>query len=187
MKISINTESYNERRYGKPYIAVMDFSEDHQGKPLWGEWIGTAGYSGVLEVWAKVGDIVMQGQKDNRGRNGTPRYYQVLDDLSLKELGHNKADAYKAWQEWQDANPEPEATKPNTEGLHEKALAWKQEHGLVGGVVVFWQGQIQGWVNELRNPEAWVPGCIAMASDGTGYEAKSGNPYDGAKRWERIE
>jgi hypothetical protein len=42
MKLTIDTPAYNERRYGKPYIAKMDFSTA-KGEPTWGEWAGQAG------------------------------------------------------------------------------------------------------------------------------------------------
>ena len=37
------------------------------------------------------------------------------------------------------------------------ARRYREQEGLVGkgGVVVFFQGEVQGWVNKLRNPEHW--------------------------------
>lgn len=43
MKISIETGSYNERRYGKPWIARVNFSGSKQGDFQWGDWIGQVG------------------------------------------------------------------------------------------------------------------------------------------------
>lgn len=96
MKLSIETSVYNEKRYGKPYIAVVDFSES-AAKPniKWGEWIGTPGYAGILEIDAQPGDIIMRGQKDNRGNNSAPLYYVVSDEGELQKIGYNRADAYK--------------------------------------------------------------------------------------------
>lgn len=39
------------------------------------------------------------------------------------------------------------------------AQRWRQKHGYDGrgGVVVVFDGVVQGWVNEIRNPEHWQP------------------------------
>jgi hypothetical protein len=42
---------------------------------------------------------------------------------------------------------------------------------------------VQGWVNKLRNPEHWQPGCIAVAEDGKTWTAFGGNEQDGALLW----
>ncbi|OGC94289.1 MAG: hypothetical protein A2W25_16445 [candidate division Zixibacteria bacterium RBG_16_53_22] len=49
MNITIETRSYNDRRYGKPYIAVIDFT-DPKDTPTWGDWIGQPGSAGVLSI-----------------------------------------------------------------------------------------------------------------------------------------
>lgn len=54
------------------------------------------------------------------------------------------------------------------------------------GVVIFYNGEIQGWCNELRNPESWCPGCIAVSLDQQ-FIAIGGNGYDGAEKWQLIE
>jgi hypothetical protein len=66
-----------------------------------------------------------------------------------------------------------------------KVQRWRHENGYhgKGGVVVVCGDEVQGWVNELRNPEHWRPGCIAVTEGGTCYEALGGNDYDGAKHW----
>ncbi len=98
--ITVETGGYNERRYGKPYIAVVDFAGNPQGNVQWGDWLGTVGQGGMLAITAKDGDIVMTGQKDHRARRAeqSAPTYHVVDDGKLIELG-NKADAYKKWQE----------------------------------------------------------------------------------------
>jgi hypothetical protein len=98
-KITIETESYNERRYGKPWIAIVDFSEDKKGEFVFGDWIGTVGYSGTLEIEAEVGTIIAQGQKDNRKpANSAPEFFIVKPTGELESLGHNKNEAYKAFR-----------------------------------------------------------------------------------------
>lgn len=84
MLIRKESQSYNERRYGKPWIARVDFSSDPKGAFIWGDWIGQPGEPGELSVEAKPGEIVAQGQKDNRQpRNSAPDWYIVLVDGSL--------------------------------------------------------------------------------------------------------
>jgi hypothetical protein len=100
MKISIDTPSYNEKRYGRPYIAVIDFSNDPKGAPVWGSWIGTHGYTGILQIDAACGDVLMRGQKDNRGNNGTPTYGFVEADTTVT-WGLDKAEAYKKWDDFE--------------------------------------------------------------------------------------
>ena len=55
-----------------------------------------------------------------------------------------------------------------------------------GGVIVLYHNDVQGWVNELRNPEHWRPGCIAVDEHGDQWEAIDGNDYDGAKEWKSF-
>ena len=86
MNIQIETESYNERRYGKPWIAKVDFSDNANsgyfsnlfptGNFAWGNWVGDPGSTGLLILDAEPGDVVARGQKDNRGRreNSAPRW-----------------------------------------------------------------------------------------------------------------
>lgn len=98
MKIEIETGSYNERRYGKPYIAKISFSDGATGTPTWGQWCGQPGESGLLIIDAEPGDIIMRGQKDNRNpKHSAPTYYQLTSDGAMVATG-TKAAAYKLWQ-----------------------------------------------------------------------------------------
>ena len=65
------------------------------------------------------------------------------------------------------------------------ARRYREQETLVGkgGVVVFFQGEVQGWVNQLRNPERWQPGCIAVDEQGHTWTAIVGNERDGALMW----
>ena len=72
------TDAYNERRYGKPWIANVDFKEDKRGVFEFGEWIGSTGGSGILELETKVGAIIAMGQKDYRKpKNSAPDFYFI--------------------------------------------------------------------------------------------------------------
>ena len=108
MKIELETGSYNERRYGKPWIAVVDFSTNNQGDFKWGEWVGRPGDSGLLILDAEPGDIVARGQKDFRKmRNSAPDWYQLGADGKLESLS-DKVSALKASRAWKAQNiPKP--------------------------------------------------------------------------------
>jgi hypothetical protein len=100
MKIRIETPVYNERRYGRPWIARVDFSSSLRGEFLFGEWLGRHGYTGELYVEAEPGDIVARGQKDLRNaRNSAPSYYIVQDDGNLEHIGENPVDARRFYLE----------------------------------------------------------------------------------------
>jgi hypothetical protein len=80
--------------------------------------------------------------------------------------------------------------------LARKATEWRVKDGKVGlgGIVVFPpvnparpagidRIEVSGWSNELRSPEHWVPGCIAVNKDGKCWEAKGGDEQHGADAW----
>ncbi|MFH5254636.1 hypothetical protein ACGTRS_25715 [Burkholderia semiarida] len=69
--------------------------------------------------------------------------------------------------------------------LSNAAQRYREDASLVGkgGVVVFFNGDVQGWVNELRNPEHWQPGCVAVNEQGLSWTAAGGCEYDGALMW----
>lgn len=116
MEIRIETSSYNDRRYGKPWIAVIDFTS---GKPgyKWGDWIGTPGGEGVLTIQANPGNIIAKGQKDNRKpRNSAPSFYVVTLDGELELLG-DKGDAYKYYLAHKDNTPDKPALEKEKEKL----------------------------------------------------------------------
>lgn len=50
------------------------------------------------------------------------------------------------------------------------ARRWREQWSYVGrgGVVVLFGGEVQGWVNTLRDPGHWRPGCIAVDEKGGG-------------------
>lgn len=65
------------------------------------------------------------------------------------------------------------------------AQEWRARRGYAGrgGVVIVFDSIAQGWVNELRDPEAWRPGCVAVDESGTSWLAIGGNDQDGASMW----
>jgi hypothetical protein len=90
MKIEIETSSYNEKRYGKPYIALIDPNTGSVSR--WGTWIGEAGEEGFLEIDIPVGSIVMHGQKDYRNAyKGKPLYGILEEDGKIVYYTKSKA------------------------------------------------------------------------------------------------
>ena len=55
-----------------------------------------------------------------------------------------------------------------------------------GCAVVNKQGLVAGWMDMLRSPNHWEPGCIAVMDDGTCYVARGGDAYHGADLWDRV-
>jgi hypothetical protein len=69
--------------------------------------------------------------------------------------------------------------------LIDVARRWREENGYNarGGVIVLFDGKVQSWVNELRNPEHWQPGCVAVDEEGRTWTAIAGNESDGSLMW----
>lgn len=94
--LEIETSFYNEKRYGRPWIAKVDFAS-RNGHFRFGNWVGQDGCLGLLTLDACPGDVVARGQKDFRNpKNSAPDFYIVQGDLSLTPV--SKVDAYKHWQ-----------------------------------------------------------------------------------------
>ncbi len=97
MEIIIETDSYNEKRYSRPWIACVTF-ETAKGEFNFGDFIGEHGDEGLLKlIKVEIGDIMARGQKDYRkARNSVPRYYIVEGSNEFKEI--SKKDAYLHYQ-----------------------------------------------------------------------------------------
>jgi hypothetical protein len=93
MDYVIPTESYNERRYGKPWAAFVttSLSKDF----AWIEWTGRPGYAGEFRFDAEPGAMIARGQKDNRkGRGGVDRYVVLMPNggwVNTQEVGESEA------------------------------------------------------------------------------------------------
>ena len=96
MEIRIETNSYNSKHYGSPWIAKVDYETDPQGAYTWGDWIGDhRGEEGVLSVNAEPGDLIATGQHDNRNPQSPPPFFSVvLLGGSLLAIG-DEGEAYK--------------------------------------------------------------------------------------------
>ena len=96
MNIEIKTNIYNEKRYGKPWIAKVDFTNNKNGNFEFGEWIGQAGYEGLLILEnVNVGDIFAKGKKDNRKPSPNDYNYYIITDEQGNFEQISKLDAYK--------------------------------------------------------------------------------------------
>ncbi|EKS72005.1 MULTISPECIES: hypothetical protein [Caballeronia] len=65
------------------------------------------------------------------------------------------------------------------------ASEWRRANGYVGrgGVVIVFRGNVQSWVNSLRHPEHWQPGCIAVDEEGYTWTTVAGDERKGALLW----
>ena len=79
INFTLKTSRYNERRYGKPWIAKLNFDNSIKGDFQFKDWLGDPGCSGQFIVEdCKEGDCFAIGQKDHRKNYGC-RIYVVLD------------------------------------------------------------------------------------------------------------
>lgn len=88
MKVSVETEAYNSRRFSRPWIGVVTFGDDGREAINFGRWVGRDGEPGRLVVDAEPYDVVRYGQRDNRPTGRTPqsesRYGVVMPDGSVE-------------------------------------------------------------------------------------------------------
>lgn len=73
----------------------------------------------------------------------------------------------------------------DSSALMDEARRYRERESLLGkgGAVVFFRGEVQGWVNRLRNPDHWQPGCIAVDEEGRTWTTIAGSESDGALMW----
>jgi len=58
-----------------------------------------------------------------------------------------------------------------------------RQNGNNTGVVVLFNNEVCGWMDELRSPESWAPGAIAIDAENHIFIAEGGDDYDGSYRW----
>ena len=119
MEIRIETNSYNQRRYGKPWIAKVDFSQSAKGDFSWGDWTGDHynGGEGVLTISANPGDIIAKGQKDHRQPKKSAPEFHIVDAAGGTSLLGDRGDAYKYYLDSKDAAPDKAALRKEREAL----------------------------------------------------------------------
>ena len=67
--------------------------------------------------------------------------------------------------------------------MFEVAQQYRASIGKTTGVVVVCDGEIAGWMDRLRDPQHWVPQCVAVDADGATYTAVGGDAQSGARKW----
>ena len=111
MKITIETSSYNQRRYGKPWIARLDFSTA-SGVFVFGAWLGQAGEEGELSLEVAPGDVVAQGQKDNRNPKNSAPKFSYIDAEGCRVSCGSKVAAVRAARSVLASSPNSEILPP---------------------------------------------------------------------------
>lgn len=97
IRVSQSWCSYNERRFGKPWIArVTAWPVGDKPALEFGGFMGQPGQAGDTEIMARPGDIIRSGQKDFRGSKTDNDWYVVQPDGSLKAV--TQAEARKQWE-----------------------------------------------------------------------------------------
>lgn len=95
MRVTVSFNSYNERRYGTPWIAkVTTWPVGGKAELQFGGYCGDSrhGGAGEAEIDAEVGDIVRWGQKDNRNAKGTEANWGIVEgNGTIKDLTASQA------------------------------------------------------------------------------------------------
>ena len=82
MQYNEKTPSYNERRYGKPWMAIVTTSLSRDFEFV--DWDGRPGMAGEFSFSAEPGTLIAYGQKDIRkGRGGVDGYQICLPDGTM--------------------------------------------------------------------------------------------------------
>lgn len=85
MNYTESTPSYNERRYGKPWMAKLTTSLTKDFEFI--DWDGRPGSAGEFNFSAEPGTLLAYGQKDIRkGRGGVDGYQICMPDGSLPKV-----------------------------------------------------------------------------------------------------
>ncbi len=87
--------SYNQRRYGRPWAAVISAWNGKPKLDFCGDYLGDD-TGGRLEITCQPGDIIRYGQKDNRGNNTENEWAIVADDYTLQAT--TPADGKDHWR-----------------------------------------------------------------------------------------
>jgi hypothetical protein len=98
-EVRIETAAYNERRYGRPWIAKVVLNADGKLEYQWGNWIGdhANGSSGELQLTINPLDVYARGQKDFRKpKNSAPDFY--ISTTQGKCVAVDKVDAVRHLQ-----------------------------------------------------------------------------------------
>ncbi|WP_101675624.1 ArdR protein [Alloalcanivorax mobilis] len=70
--------------------------------------------------------------------------------------------------------------------LLRRAGEWREAEGHNGGVVIFYGAEVAGWMDKLRDPQHWCPGCLAVTKFGGVWRAHGGDDHSGARQWVEV-
>ncbi len=95
VRVKVEVDGYNSRRWSKPWGAVITFDG---ARPQYdfkaGSFLGND-TGGAVYITCKPGDVIAYGQKDGRG-NGTYNVWMIaMADGSFREV--TRTEAYEAW------------------------------------------------------------------------------------------
>lgn len=77
MRVIHTVGAYNDRRYGRPWLArVTDWPVGGKPTLTFGSSVGMR----LAEIEAQPGDVVRYGQKDYRKINGSYSYWGIVSD-----------------------------------------------------------------------------------------------------------
>jgi hypothetical protein len=94
MRITISWDSFNGRRYSRPWVArITAWPVGSRPAISWGNYLGNDS-GGELEIEAAPGDVLRYGQKDRRGNGTINRYAIVLEDGSRLKVSEPNASRY---------------------------------------------------------------------------------------------
>ncbi|RRJ54751.1 hypothetical protein EHV15_34730 [Paenibacillus oralis] len=116
MRVTIDIQPYNSRRYGKPWIAHVSFNGpkliyDFSNGSYLGDEAG-----GKLYIECTPGDVIASGQKDNRsGKNTENILYIVQNDGVLQQV--DKVSAFEHWETQRTAPIESRLANVSTDDL----------------------------------------------------------------------
>ena len=90
MKLKIQTSTYCNHRYGKPWIALVSF-DGNRTEFDFGLWVGPVGEEGVLELDVNPGDVVTRGQNDlhKPANYSAPVFYIIDAHTQSDDLGNS--------------------------------------------------------------------------------------------------
>lgn len=90
----METGSYNEKRLGKPWCALVTFPSGPKAQYEFGESSGAWGKAGVMRLQCRPGDVIAWGQRDLRRPDRSEHTLEVMqEDGSMREV--TIAEAYK--------------------------------------------------------------------------------------------
>lgn len=90
----METGSYNEKRLGKPWCALVTFPSGPKAQYEFGESSGAWGKAGVMRLQCRPGDVIAWGQRDLRRPDRSEHTLEVMqEDGSMREV--SVAEAYK--------------------------------------------------------------------------------------------